>query len=132
MRPFILQKEPTEFGRIRNLLHEKLRGHPEFEKYLEWLKMRFSAANATEPMRVVVPGDLVINSVDAMEFWLNAYQYHQDPEARAAFEAKHHPDLMPMELSVAFFLSILLEKAQAVIRLARVVPGAKGQMGATS
>jgi hypothetical protein len=67
-------------------------------------------------MRLVVNGTL-INSTDTLDLGLNAYEYHGDDDKRAKFEALHDDHLLPMEYSRALLISIMLDRARAVVEI---------------
>jgi len=118
MRPFVLQSEDTYFFKVLNVLKWRL-DHERFRAYLDRQKAIFNAERS-QAMRLVANG-VVINSVETLDQWLNAYPYHKDRDKRAAFEALHDPDVLPMELSEAFMVDMMLERARAVLDVGNAI-----------
>lgn len=74
--------------------------------------------------------DVVLNSEATIWKWLNAYEYHQDPEKRAHLESLHH--VLPLESSIPIFLSLLGDKVQAILQLAALVAVVVGKQASVS
>ena len=117
MRPFILTNEPWSYDRVTNILVRRL-DHPLWRNLIKGFKRSFMA-DASQPSFTVAAGDLILNSEKALGLWLNGYEYHRDPDKRAALGAT--TSTVPPELSLALFLDILAAKAEAILELAGIV-----------
>ena len=117
LRPFILEEEPTFFYKIVRILRERV-SHPRMDiLYRAWSK-RFSGKDSEEVVRISA-GDTVINSEKTLKVWLNAYQYHRDEDKRALISELHQE--VPLEVSEAVFVDLLLGKADAVLLATRFI-----------
>ena len=119
MRPFVLQREATNFYSIAKILSRRL-DHPAFRKYLDRQKAIFDGQRC-QLFKAISDGT-VINSSETLTLWLNAYKYHRDEDKRAAFEALHHG--MPpavREHSEAMFMAMVLDCARAVIDVGNAI-----------
>ena len=65
--------------------------------------------------------DVLINAETTLMQWLNAFEYHRDAEKRKALEVLH--ELTPLESSKVLFINMMLDKAQAVLKLHKMVRG---------
>jgi hypothetical protein len=117
MRPFILSDEPTNFGRVRNILAKQLRD-PDFQRYLEREAARFTGAIAGR-IRFISDG-VVLNSDETLRKWLNAYEYHRDHEKAQELEALHD-GFMPMEMTRMHMIELVLDKTRAVLELLNAI-----------
>jgi hypothetical protein len=118
MRPFVLQDEQTSFFKVRNILERRLSDHPALRAYLDRQKAIFDGQRC-QAMKLV-SGDTVINSRQTLELWLNAFQYHRDEKKRAMFEALHG-DVLPVELTRALMIEIMLDQARAVVVIGNAI-----------
>lgn len=109
-RPFYLQNEPTQFGRICNLLRKRvaLAGFRAIvQDQVEVFNLRRHSARYQ-----VQAGGLLLNSMDALDLWLNGFEYHRDQEKRATLLNAH--DVFPLESSVALFVDMLRDMTEAI------------------
>lgn len=116
LRPFVLQKEPTHFNRICNILARRISDR-QFRKLLDVLKDNYSA-DQMSPL-IITSNDVVINSEEILQRWLNAFEYHRDAEKRKQIEALHV--IVPLEASRALFIMSLYDKARAIMALANII-----------
>jgi len=65
--------------------------------------------------------DVLINAEATLTKWLNAFEYHRDIEKRKELEVLHK--LTPLDSSKALFIDMMLDKAQAVLRLHKMLRG---------
>jgi hypothetical protein len=78
----------------------------------------FDGRNNQQLARVEANGT-IINSEETLTAWLNAYEYHRDPEKRAHINSLHR--LVPLEHSIPIFVSLLGDKVQAILQLAGLI-----------
>jgi len=117
MRPFVLEREPTSFFRIRNILASYFT-LPTVRRHLDALKDRY--AGKFIEFRIEV-GQASLTAPQALDKWLNAFDYHQDTEKRAELEAMFA--IFPEQSARALFLYAMLERAAAVEKVARLIEG---------
>jgi hypothetical protein len=117
MRPFVLQKEATHFGKIINILLLRL-DHPAFRTYLDRQKAIF-AGQRQQAMKLFSNGT-VINSIETLDLWLNGFEYHRDADKRTQFEALQSQTL-PVEVSLNLLAGIVLDRVRAVLDIGNAI-----------
>ena len=117
MRPFVLKKEATHFGRVVNILRWRL-DHPAFRTYLDRQKTIF-AGKRQQAMKLFSNGT-VINSTETLDLWLNGFEYHRDAEKRTQFEALQG-EALPVEVSLNLLVGIVLDRARAVLDIGNAI-----------
>jgi len=117
MRPFVLQKEATHFGKVVNILRSRL-DHPAFRTYLDRQKAIF-AGERQQAMKLFSNGT-VINSTETLDLWLNGFEYHRDPDKRAQFEALQR-ETLPVEVSLNMLVGIMLDRVRAVLDIGNAI-----------
>jgi ATP/ADP translocase len=116
-RPIGLQSESTYFYKICNLLSRVLT-HPFFQGLIKEQRDIYKGKRLQEVYRVRV-NDVLLNSEEVLSAWLNSYEYHRDKEKREFIE--HLSEVFPLEALKVIFLSLLAQKAQAILDLAMLV-----------
>jgi hypothetical protein len=111
LRPFILQNEETNFYRICKHLGRRLEDH-KTRQFLLGLRSYFSGQRMQDPIQIT-SNNVLINSEETLQKWLNAHEYHKDPDKQRELELLHQ--IMPLEASRAIFAMILYDKTQAII-----------------
>jgi hypothetical protein len=115
MRPFVLEREPTNFYKVKNVLARRIT-LGRFQRFLDAVKSRYAGNTLSFTIQVAA---LTLTTPEAIDKWLNAFEYHLDEdkqiELRAMFET------FPEQSARALFLTAMLERAVAVGRLAQVV-----------
>ena len=61
-----------------------------------------------------------MNTEQVLQNWLNAYEYHRDPQRREKLATVHH-ELLPLEALRPVFVSMLIDKARAVAAIADII-----------
>jgi hypothetical protein len=117
LRPVCLQSEETYFGTIRNLV-SKLVPNEQVRAVAQAQKDLFSGKRMQQQLQVTSNG-VLLNSQETLEKWLNAYEYHRDKGKKAQLDALHK--ILPIEFSIPLFLSLLIDRAAAVLDLADLV-----------
>lgn len=117
LRPFLLKKEPFEFGKIRNIITNST-DTPVLRQRLDQMKELFGGGHLRKQM-VISIGDLVVTSEAALDRWLNGFEYHRDSEKALELIQAHDP--LPVDASRPIFRMMLREKANAILHLAQVV-----------
>jgi|CXWL01.1.fsa_nt_gi hypothetical protein len=124
LRPCMLQAEPASFLRVSSLVGGRI-PNDQVRSYLRVLRRTYDGRNSQRLMRVEArgagseglkpPGGLVLNSLEAVLDWLNAYEYHRDRAKREALELA--TGLLPLEATRVFFLGMLGDICGAVLSL---------------
>ena len=115
--PFVLKNEPTYFYKICNILGKQIKDE-DFRKYLESVKNLFSGQNFRN-IAVLRSNDIIINSEDTLKIWLNAYEYHRDPDKRVELEMLHK--IVPIEASRAIFIMMLYDMSRAIFIISNMI-----------
>jgi hypothetical protein len=116
-RPFGLQKEPTSFGTIKNLVC-KLVPHEQVRALAQAQQESFSGRAMQKLVRIESNG-VVLNGEETLNNWLNAYEYHRDQTKKKLLDELHQ--ILPLEASIPLFLNLLVDRARAVLNLADLV-----------
>ena len=111
MRPFVLEREPTAFQRVRNIVARHLTV-PLAQRHLDGLRRRFAVEDIGFTIKV---GDLVLTAPEAVRKWLNAFEYHRDTDKQTELRAMYQ--VFPESSARVLFLVVLLEQAAAIGRL---------------
>ena len=82
LRPFVLENERTFFHKVKNLLKRRL-DHRAFRMHIDLLDDAFSLRTLQRGIRVP-SGRRHLLSVPVVMDWLNAYEYHRDPDKKKA------------------------------------------------
>ena len=117
MRPFLLRNERTWYPAINS----KLRGYLDHPYLRQWLALgrRIFDNGHFQLYGQISINELPLHDERTFGLWLNAFEYHRDPQKRAQLsEAMHGP---PDEFVLAVFRSILADRATEVPRLATLI-----------
>jgi hypothetical protein len=123
MRPFVLKSEATYFTRICSILSRRLALAP-VRRLLKGLRERYDGKRIGFSIAV---GSLSLTSPEALEKWLNAFEYHRDKEKRIELEAMFR--VFPETSARALFLYSMLERAAAIGKVGALVDGLKKRDG---
>jgi hypothetical protein len=127
LRPLILQREPTHFGRIRNLLANRL-DHTAARDLLAYCKYVYSDKPMQQQMLLSSRSGQLVNTEDMLNRWLDSEAYHRDPNKRQ--ELNNLKLILPDQQLLVIFLSMLIDRSRAILELARlariVVSGGDG------
>lgn len=117
IRPFILNNEPANFTKVRNVLRRRFR-YPGFHALLDEYPEIFTGERNQELIRIT-SNNTLINCDDTLFDWLNSYEYHRDQEKREKIDSLHR--LMPLEHSKPIFLYLLWDKVRAIALLGQLI-----------
>jgi hypothetical protein len=117
LRPLLLKDEKTNFYKIRNLLAKKL-DNPHFRNLLTQYHQLYSGKKAQSEVQIK-SNEILLNSEDTLLDWLNSYEFHRNEDKRKFIESLHQ--LLPLDVSKVIFLRLLLDKAEAIHRLAAFI-----------
>ena len=118
LRPFQLQKEPYQFGKIKNLLAQGTSSSKFMQSYLDRTKDMFTGAAMQQQVRISI-GEELLNSETALIAWLYAVEYHGDETKMLALLKDKRPP--PEQLARPIFMMLLRAKIDAVLALGNIV-----------
>jgi hypothetical protein len=121
LRPFVLEKSPTNFARIRSIIAREVSLAP-VQRYLKTLKTLYAGGQI--PFKIEIgsrTGRLVLNSEEAIDKWLNGLEYHQDGDKQADMKAVFEVFTEPA--ARAMLLYCMLERASAIGKLGAMIDG---------
>lgn len=110
LRPFLLEKEPTAFNRVRGLVARRY-VDPDLRNNFKLLDYSFSGKHLQSLFKWSA-GDLVLNSEAGLTTWLNAFEYHRDADKRKILQSVSEG--IPLDVQKVLFIDLLREKTQAV------------------
>jgi len=117
MRPFVLDREQTNFFKIRKILARRLT-LPEVRTHLDRLRDLYSGKEIPFALHV---NERVLTSDEGLDLWLNAFEYHQDSQKQTELEAMYR--VFPEPSAKAVFLYTMLQRASAVGKLGAFIDG---------
>jgi hypothetical protein len=117
LRPFLLQKERTNFGKVCNILDRRFAAEP-MRVDICSIKQLYSG-DGTQRLYTLSANDKIINSEDVFTKWLNAYEYHRDKEKQIELDELY--SLIPPEIPKAIFISMLNYKSRAIVMVAFII-----------
>ena len=118
LRPFQLQKEPYQFGKIKNVVAVATASSPFMQSYLDRAKDMFTGREMQEQMRVSL-GETIVNSEPAMTAWLYAGEYHRDKTKMIAFLKGRA--LPPESIMRPLLMLLLRSKIDAILALGNII-----------
>jgi hypothetical protein len=124
MRPFVLEREPTSFLKVRNVLARRL-AIASVRDHLDGLRDRYLGKHIPFAIQA---NDLTLTSEEAVDKWLNAFEYHQDSDKQGELEAMYR--LFPEPNIHALFIYFMLQRASAVGKLGALIDGLAKRDGA--
>jgi hypothetical protein len=118
LRPFQLQKEPYQFGKIKNIVAQGTVSSPFMQSYLDRTTDMFTGAAMQQQVQISI-GDAILNSEAALIAWLYAVEYHRDETKMIALLKGKQPP--PEQLARPIFMMLLRAKIDAVLALGNIV-----------
>jgi hypothetical protein len=118
LRPFQLQNEPYQFGKIKNILAQGTSSSRFMQSYVERAKDMFTGVAMQQQIQISM-GDALLNSEKALTAWLYAAEYHRDDAKMIALLKGRQPP--PETLARPVFMALLRYKIDAVLALANIV-----------
>lgn len=122
-RPLILESEPTAFLQVRSILAHRLEN--EFIRaMLDEQKDMFTGKQSQAVFTIKI-NDVILNSERFLFKWLNAHEYHRDEDKQR--ELSELLQAFPEHASRAIWISLLIDKCNAIFSLATFVSCAVGK-----
>lgn len=126
LRPFILEQERSNFLSICNLLASRL-DHPGLRATIAWHRELF-AGKQFQSMVTIKSDHLLLNSMETLKLWLNAFEYHRDPDKQKELESAHA--IFPIESTKAIVLSMVIDMIKAIGAIAAWIDAMRRGEGA--
>lgn len=123
LRPFLLQREPTSFTKVCGVLGRGL-PHVGMRALLRQQQQEFHGRTFQSQIEFRA-NDVVLNSERILMLWLNAFEYHQDPDKQLELAKLH--ELLPLDATRPLFVSMLIDKSRALGEVAKIVRIVLGQ-----
>ncbi len=117
MRPFILDREPASFARVASLLSRRI-PQPVVLELLS-LQRRLWDGRSFASQGLIKVNGRKINPTRYVSTWLNAEEYHRDPEKAASFESLRRSAAFPLFEWIA--MSLVTDKLRAISNVAALV-----------
>ncbi|MFA6162880.1 MAG: hypothetical protein WC685_05580 [Methylobacter sp.] len=127
LRPLILQREPASFNKVSALLKRRL-GANIIKPFMRELLEIYEGKRMQGQIEIQSKGS-IMNSEKMLVAWLNAYEYHRDRDKQELLETHNHIMLTP-EWSRGMFLTLLIEKTNAISYLGTLVEHVLGKRDA--
>lgn len=118
LRPFILENEPTNFNRVANILTRKI-DNSQFRELIKRLRSTFLATKYRNMFQITVNDTMIVNTEQALQTWLNAFEFHRDQDKRKSMEKVFV--MFPENASKAIFVMLLIDKLFVIRTLAPFV-----------
>ncbi len=128
LRPFILQREPQFYNRVAGVLAGYF-DHPWLREDMRKASDRFSGADQVG-LYTLTRNILPINTPATFDLWLNAFEFHRDPDKYERFVRESGGEPGPLEHAV--FRSMLVGKVDAVFGLGSVITAIEQAPSATA
>ncbi|HVJ27407.1 MAG TPA: hypothetical protein VM493_07675 [Vicinamibacterales bacterium] len=113
LRPFLLQRQPTYFYRVCEILDRRLQ-HESVHVYLEHQRAVFSGEAYRALLRGPAErpaGTVVIDSEEISMKWLHGSEYHRDPDKFRSIEGQYR---VPLQGSAALIIMEMMDMAKAI------------------
>ncbi|MDH4087221.1 MAG: hypothetical protein OEV27_02185 [Nitrospira sp.] len=117
LRPLILQSEPTSYVRVVGILGRRV-DHHLWRGLIKGYARSFRADNSQEFFTAKVD-NLMLNSEEALDLWLNGYEYHRDRDKRDRLAASVGSEVT--DASRALFVDLLGAKVEAMLEVRDLV-----------
>ena len=118
LRPFILTNEPASFNRIAGLVKRRVESDY-FRGAVRLQQEKYDGREQQRQIRITT-NEGVLNSESMLQTWLNTHEYHHGNAA----EHKAMEELLswlPGDFGKAIFISLLVDKVNAIHNLACIV-----------
>jgi len=118
LRPFILQKEPYYFPKVKNILRKNLK-HDESQNALVALRDLFTGKTFQEKVEIKSDKETIINSENVLKDWLNSSHYHRNADKRELINRLGK--MWPGNFMEGVFVHMLFDKTKAIKHLSAII-----------
>lgn len=129
IRPFVLQDEPTNYLKMRNILAKHF-NDPRLRATLDDQRDIFTGKDFQERLKIDAGCDefeATLNSPESFDLWLNAFEYHRDTDKQAKLEQLS--GVLSFAVVRAIFIDMLISKIKAILNLAILIRNAERKTG---
>ena len=117
MRPIYLSNEPTNFHRVAKRISTHL-NDPSITALMREAKRHYDGRASRDVFTVVASG-MVINSQEFLDHYLNALEYHREPERRKHID--RIAERLPLEVQKIYVVLLLVVRLNVINKLASLL-----------
>lgn len=117
LRPFLLKNEPTYFNYVKNKISKNCDSN-KIRTHLKDLKKKFNSVEVQNNFKFETE-KLVINSEEALNYWLNGFEYHRDEEKRK--NIKKVEKWIDFNSLKVIFMILMEKKVEAILKLNNLI-----------
>ena len=110
LRPFILNNESTNFGKVSNIIARRTESD-QIRRFIKEQK-EYYLGKKIQGMVKVLSNEVLLNSEEILQKWLNAHEYHKEKDKQVELECLL--TVLPMQGMKAIFIMMLYDKAHAI------------------
>ena len=114
MRPIYLENEPTNFNRVAKRISTHFRD-PWITRLIREAKRHYDGRASRDVFTMIASG-LVINSQEFLDHYLNALEYHREPERRKHIDRV--AEQLPLNVQKTYVVLLLVVRLNAINKLA--------------
>jgi len=117
LRPFILNNESTNFGKVSNIIARRTESD-QIRRFINE-KKEYYLGKKIQGMVKVLSNEVLLNSEEILQKWLNAHEYHKNKGKQV--ELASLLTVLPMQGMKAIFIMMLYDKAHAIRGIGAVI-----------
>jgi hypothetical protein len=112
-----LEKERTNFNKVCAILGKRI-NNDAFRKFLKQRREVYTGERLQKKIRII-QNDMILNSEEFLNDWLNAYEFHRDKNKREKIKRLH--EFFPIEGSKPILLLLLYDKYSTIVEIASLL-----------
>lgn len=113
LRPIFLSEEPASFERISGLIGRAF-SNKAMKRHLKAIWNSFESSSFSAYVQISI-GDVPVFDQDTTKKWLNAFEYHQDPDKREVLKSIENQ--FGRKGARVVFIQQLAERIEGIYRL---------------
>ena len=117
LRPFILKREPASFEAVCSVIGKRV-SNPGVRQLLRLQRELYDSRGFQKMVRVRL-NDTPVNSELLLQEWLNAHEYHRDPDKREAIDELFRTT--PGDFARGILVVMIVDKVKAIRGIASLV-----------
>lgn len=122
IRPFILKNEQTYFYSICNIISKSF--HDDLLNLIMKDIREYYSDKQFQNMIKFESNNVILNSEDTLNDWLNAYVYHKDENKKQRLDSLHD-SIFPFEMSKVLWLLLFQDQVKAIVKLSTIIRNLK-------